>query len=193
MAIIEKFKLDGARELFSALKGMEKQTQISVVRKSARRAMIPVRDAIASNISSKLDVMNPQARAIYAKQIQIRTKFDRKKGSINVFVMPNVKKMQNDEKKRAWREALSKIGNEYKPSTFTNFGYLAHFFEGGVSPHVIKIKRKKSTVRLRHPGFKGTPIYENTFNAKANGAATRFIKELGDQLAKEFNRQNKVK
>jgi hypothetical protein len=193
MAIIEKFKLDGARELYNALKEMEKETQVSILRRSARRAMIPMRDAIAINIAMKLDNMNARARAIYSRQIQLRTKFDKKKGSINVFVMPNVKSMQNEEKKRAWNEAISGIGNEYKPHTFTNFAYLAHFFETGVKPHVIKIKRKRANVRLRHPGFKGMPIFQDTFKAKANDAATRFITEVGKTLAREFKKRNKGK
>lgn len=193
MAVIEKFKLEGARELYDALKSMEKETQVSVLRRSARRAMIPMRDAIAINVAMKLDNMNVRARTIYARQIQLRTKFDKKKGSINVFVMPNVKSMQNEEKKRAWNEAISEIGNEYKPHTFTNYAYLAHFFESGVNPHIIKIKRKRTTVRLRHPGFKGIPIFQDTFKAKANATATRFINEVGKTLAREFKKRNKGK
>lgn len=193
MALIEKFKLEGARELHDALIRMEKETQISIIRRSARRAMVPVRDAIAINVAMKLDTMNARSRAIYSRQIQLRSKFDKRKGSVNIYVMPNVKSMQNEEKKRAWNEALSEIGNEYKPHTFTNFAYLAHFFESGTRPHIIKIKRKYTTVRLRHPGMREMPIFQETFNSKANQAATRLITEVGKSIAREFKRQSRNK
>ncbi len=193
MALIEKFKLEGARELHDALIRMEKETQISIIRRSARRAMVPVRDAIAINVAMKLDTMNARSRAIYSRQIQLRSKFDKRKGSVNIYVMPNVKSMQNEEKKRAWNEALSEIGNEYKPHTFTNFAYLAHFFESGTRPHIIKIKRKYTTVRLRHPGMREMPIFKETFNSKANQAATRLITEVGKSIAREFKRQSRNK
>ena len=193
MALIENFKLEGARELHDALIRIEKETQISIIRRSARRAMVPVRDAIAINVAMKLDTMNARSRAIYSRQIQLRSKFDKRKGSVNIYVMPNVKSMQNEEKKRAWNEALSEIGNEYKPHTFTNFAYLAHFFESGTRPHIIKIKRKYTTVRLRHPGMREMPIFQETFNSKANQAATRLITEVGKSIAREFKRQSRNK
>ena len=90
-------------------------------------------------------------------------------------------------------EALSEIGNEYKPHTFTNFAYLAHFFESGTRPHIIKIKRKYTTVRLRHPGMREMPIFQETFNSKANQAATRLITEVGKSIAREFKRQSRNK
>jgi hypothetical protein len=142
MADIFSVKLQGGWELDRALYKMERKASRNLITRAVRRALNPTLKQIRKEVKSNLHTMNARARAVFSGQIGLSMKVER--GGV-------VGRIRTKSTKAKTAKGLR------------NFAKLAHLFEKGTRPHAIKQKHRT----IQHPGIKATPIWAETFEARA--------------------------
>jgi hypothetical protein len=158
-----QFHIKGTKELDLALAGLEQKTARRFVTAAARKALTPTMKELKARINSDLDTMSAMSRAVYASMLYIQTKGVRR--GILASIKTRNKKMASVNR-----------------SGVVNYAPLAHLFEGGVSPH--NIKQKKRTIN--HPGIPARPIWGDTFDSKAAKMGDDFTEDIWKRLRKEW-------
>lgn len=167
MSNMVSFKMRGARDLEQALKEMEQKTARNVVTRTVRASLVPVLKEIRDKVKSDLNTMNAKARAQYAKQIGI-----------------SVGRSRTGEIVAKIRTKSLKMSSASSPGKMINYSPLAHLFEGGVSPHKIKQKRRT----INHPGIPDRPIWSSTFDNRAEAITRAFTDSMWKNIKKEWDK-----
>lgn len=136
-----KVHLQGGFELDRVLYGMERKASRNLITRAVRRALNPTLKQIRKQVKSDLHTMNARARAVFSGQIGLSMKVVR--GGV-------VGRIRTKSTKAKTAKGLR------------DFSKLAHLFEGGTKPHLIKQRHRT----IRHPGIKATPVWAETFDAR---------------------------
>lgn len=148
-----------------SISSVSKQKQIQA--KALKTALRPVRKKARSKVAGELDTMNARARALLAKQLYITpVKRYRRTGTQMAKVAAKNKKLAS-------------------PGGGTvNFAPLLHLFELGVSPHVIKQKRRT----IHHPGIPARPLLAESLKATTPDATKLFDDTMWKWIKREWER-----
>lgn len=159
------FNVDGVEEIVRSLQKMDAKTNRNTLTRTMRKSLKKTHESIRLEIGNRLHNMNARARAVYASQIGISIRPDGR--DLKARIRPANKKVHTGNRK-------------------VNFAPLAHLFEAGVKPHVIRQPKLKRSIM--HPGIPEQPIFAQTFDRNANDIDATFKKTIQTEIIKEFSR-----
>lgn len=159
------FNISGVEETVRALQRMDAKSNRNTLTRTMRKSLKKTHETIRMEIATRLHHMNARARAVYASQVAI-----------------SVKPVGSDLK-ASIRPANKKVSTG---NSRVNFAPLAHLFEGGVKPHVIRQPKRKRTIL--HPGIPENPIFARTFDRNAGEIDATFKKTINNEILREFSR-----